>query len=143
MKDPFPPARAAGCRAMVENADQYAPRDLASRVLPATCALLVDPDKTVRETGFSAVQKFVSILEDISNDPDKAEKLNPQAAKPAQNSSSATSAQSSSNSAPQGWAGYLASSAVNLTMSAASTAASAASSKVFSCFKIKKKIIFD
>ena len=57
MKDPFPPARSAGCRAMMENIDVYTPRDLAGRVIPSVAILLCDPDKTVRETGFSVSLK--------------------------------------------------------------------------------------
>ena len=49
MKDPFPPARAAGCRAMVDNIEHYEPKDIAFRVLPTICGLLVDPEKSVRE----------------------------------------------------------------------------------------------
>ena len=45
MKDPFPPARAAGCRAMVDNTELYEPRDIANRVIPALSGALVDPDK--------------------------------------------------------------------------------------------------
>lgn len=55
MKDPFPPARSAGCRAMMDNVSVYTPRDIAGRVLPAICILLCDPEKSVRETGFKVL----------------------------------------------------------------------------------------
>ena len=129
MKDPFPPARAAGCRAMVENIDSYEPRDISARVLPAICGLLVDPEKTVREAGFKAVSKFVGHLEDISNNPEKSEKLNPSAKTSNTPSSTSATSASSGSQAPQGWAGYLTSAALNATVAAASAAASTASSK--------------
>ena len=58
MKDPFPPARAAGCRAMVDNIDQYEPKDIAFRVLPTICGLMVDPEKSVREGIFNILNSF-------------------------------------------------------------------------------------
>ena len=147
MKDPFPPARAAGCRAMVDNIDQYEPKDIAFRVLPTICGLLVDPEKSVRDgnfstifqkcsthqtsAGFQGVQKFVSILEDVHNDPEKAAALNPNKAAPNTTSSvnGAQTAVGSPQNAQSGWAGYLASSAMSMAASAASAAASTATSK--------------
>ena len=142
MKDPFPPARAAGCRAMVDNIDQYEPKDIAFRVLPTICGLMVDPEKSVREgiskklrfhltfclAGFSAVQKFVGVLEEISNDPEKAAALNPNKPAPVANQSGAVSSPTN-QSAQSGWAGYLASSAMSMAASAASAAANTATSK--------------
>lgn len=123
MKDPFPPARCAGCTAMMDNADVYNPRDLAGRVIPAVSLLLCDPEKMVRETGFKAMRMFLEKLEEISNDEEKAQIYRPKGqAKPtgpANSTTSATSASSPPDGAQSGWAGWMASSAVNLTMAAA------------------------
>ena len=125
MKDPFPPARCAGCTAMMDNAEVYNPRDLAGRVIPAVSLLLCDPEKMVRKTGFKAMRMFLEKLEEISNDEEKAQMYRPKGqAQPTGPSSSNTSASSASSAGPEGaqgsgWAGWMASSAVNLTMAAA------------------------
>ena len=73
MKDPFPPARAAGCRAMVDNIDQYEPKDIAFRVLPTICGLLVDPEKSVRDGTFSTIFSKISKFPNFSRFPRRPE----------------------------------------------------------------------
>ena len=49
LKDPFPPARCAGIRAMADTHSYYLTSDVAMRLLPALCTMTVDGDKTVRD----------------------------------------------------------------------------------------------
>ena len=49
LKDPFPPARCAGIRAMADTHSYYLTSDIATRLLPSLCTMTVDGDKTVRD----------------------------------------------------------------------------------------------
>ena len=50
VRDPFPHARNAGIMAMAATQKYYSSTDIATRLLPALCALAVDPEKTVRDS---------------------------------------------------------------------------------------------
>ncbi|XP_076313835.1 LOW QUALITY PROTEIN: N-terminal kinase-like protein [Tachypleus tridentatus] len=75
MRDPFPPARTAGILALSATQSYYTLRDCATRILPALCALTVDPDKSVRDQAFKAAKGFLSKLEKVSEDPSLAEQM--------------------------------------------------------------------
>ena len=49
LRDPFPPARTAGVMGFCASADFFNLKDTASRILPALCALTVDPERKVRD----------------------------------------------------------------------------------------------
>ena len=49
LKDPFPPARVAGLKAMSATQEYYNTMDIATRLLPALSTILVDRDKSVRD----------------------------------------------------------------------------------------------
>lgn len=49
MKDPFPQARQAGILAMAATHNYFTLQESAHRLLPALCALTMDPDKGVRD----------------------------------------------------------------------------------------------
>jgi SCY1-like protein 1 len=58
LKDPFPPARAAGANAILVTAEMFNVKDVATRVLPAVAPLLVDSATDVRTLGFKIVATF-------------------------------------------------------------------------------------
>ncbi|KAM6995889.1 N-terminal kinase-like protein [Passerculus sandwichensis] len=62
-RDPFPPARAAAVAAFAATHGCYAPAEVATRVLPALCALTVDPHPGVRQQAFRAIRSFLEQLE--------------------------------------------------------------------------------
>ena len=49
LRDPFPPARLASVRAMLACVEYFKDDDIAVRLLPAICPLMVDKEKPVRE----------------------------------------------------------------------------------------------
>ena len=49
MKDPFPPARQAGILAVAASHHYFTLQESASRLLPALCAVTLDPEKSVRD----------------------------------------------------------------------------------------------
>ncbi|KAA8498465.1 N-terminal kinase-like protein [Porphyridium purpureum] len=59
LKDPFPPARNAGLCAFLECTQYLDAPDLAARVLPAVCPLIVDPVANVRNSALECVEKFL------------------------------------------------------------------------------------
>lgn len=65
LKDPFPPARAAGVNAIMITRDMYSVKDIATRVLPAVCPLLVDNANDVRGIAFKVQEGFLAKL--VSN----------------------------------------------------------------------------
>ncbi|KAL1447618.1 hypothetical protein MTO96_028429 [Rhipicephalus appendiculatus] len=50
-------------------------KDCATKVLPALCALTMDPEKTVRDHAFRAIKGFLGKLEKVSEDPSLAEQM--------------------------------------------------------------------
>ncbi|KAL5463579.1 hypothetical protein EMCRGX_G032488 [Ephydatia muelleri] len=72
LKDPFPPARCAGIRAMADTHSYYLTSDVAMRLLPALCTMTVDGDKTVRDQTFKAIKLFLDKLEKLSENPEAA-----------------------------------------------------------------------
>ena len=71
-KDPFPPARSAAIGAMAATHTFYTTNDVATRILPALCAVTVDKDKSVRDAAFQTIKMFLAKLEKISEDPEAA-----------------------------------------------------------------------
>lgn len=63
LKDPFPPARAAGANAILMTADMYSISDVATRVLPGVSPLLVDKESDVRSLAFKILAAFQVKLE--------------------------------------------------------------------------------
>lgn len=58
LKDPFPPARAAGVNAILITTGMYNAKDMATRMLPAIVPLLVDSSSEVRKIGFRVLNDF-------------------------------------------------------------------------------------
>ena len=71
MRDPFPPSRIAGILAMTANLKYFTVKDIASKCLPTICPLTFDPEKTVREQAFKAVNLMVKRLEEVHQNPEK------------------------------------------------------------------------
>lgn len=69
MRDPFPPSRIAGIKALAATHQYYLLSEVSSRILPAFCQLTVDPDKSVRENVFRTIKGFLGKLEKVSEDP--------------------------------------------------------------------------
>ncbi|XP_061644636.1 N-terminal kinase-like protein [Phyllopteryx taeniolatus] len=70
-KDPFAASRSAGVLGFAATHHYYSLTEVAARILPALCAVTVDPDKSVREQAFKAIKSFISKLETVSEDPTK------------------------------------------------------------------------
>ncbi|KAJ8308508.1 hypothetical protein KUTeg_013382 [Tegillarca granosa] len=70
LKDPFPPVRQSGILGMAATQNFYMLKEIANRLLPALCAMTLDPDKGVRDQAFKAVKGFLSKLEKVSENPD-------------------------------------------------------------------------
>ncbi|XP_075556334.1 N-terminal kinase-like protein yata [Dermacentor variabilis] len=75
MRDPFHPSRMAAILALSATQGYFTLKDCATRVLPALCALTMDPEKTVRDHAFSAIKGFLGKLEKVSEDPSLAEQM--------------------------------------------------------------------
>ncbi|XP_042149601.1 N-terminal kinase-like protein [Ixodes scapularis] len=75
MRDPFHPSRMAAILALSATQGYFTLRDCASKVLPALCALTMDPEKTVRDHAFKAIKGFLGKLEKVSEDPSLAEQM--------------------------------------------------------------------
>lgn len=63
LKDPFPPARAAGANAILVTVEMFGVKDVATRVLPAVSPLLVDAATDVRSLAFKILATFQPVLE--------------------------------------------------------------------------------
>lgn len=75
MRDPFHPSRMAAILALSATQGYFTLRDCATKVLPALCALTMDPEKTVRDHAFRAIKGFLGKLEKVSEDPSLAEQM--------------------------------------------------------------------
>lgn len=73
LKDPFPPARSAGCSAILASVDMYGTKEVATRMLPALVPLLVDASGDVRTLAFKLLADFEKRLTANHNDMLKAE----------------------------------------------------------------------
>lgn len=58
LKDPFPPARAAGVNSILGTTDTYQIKEIATRILPAVIPLLVDGSGEVRKLAFKVLAEF-------------------------------------------------------------------------------------
>lgn len=83
LKDPFPPARSAGLKAMMENAEMYTPQEIAHNIVPAVSRSMCDPEKIVRDSGFEVLATFVKKLKIISDDPELSAQYLPKEARQA------------------------------------------------------------
>ena len=75
MRDPFPPARIAGILALSATQNFYSLKECSTRVMPALCHLIMDPEKQVRDQAFKALKGFVSKMEKVSEDPTLVEQM--------------------------------------------------------------------
>lgn len=82
LKDPFPPARAAGVNSILITTGMYTAKDMALRLLPSIVPLLVDSSGEVRKIAFRLLADFQERLSKNHEDMTKAEA----SAQPAANS---------------------------------------------------------
>jgi SCY1-like protein 1 len=68
LKDPFPPARAAGLRAVLSTAKHHGAEDVAVRVIPMVGPLCVDPVQEVRSSALQCVEHFLTSLQKNSKE---------------------------------------------------------------------------
>ncbi|KAJ3309046.1 hypothetical protein HDV04_000513 [Boothiomyces sp. JEL0838] len=102
IKDPFPPARKAGLMGLVATMTSFNPTDIAKKLMPNVCPLLVDPEKSIREQAFATIDGFQKLLLDHSSKmPDRPE------APPSQETNPADS--------KEGWASWAISSVISKT----------------------------
>lgn len=55
MRDPFPPARIAAINALAATQQFYTIAETSTRILPALCHALVDPELPVRKQAFKVI----------------------------------------------------------------------------------------
>jgi len=68
LKDPFPPARAAGLRAVLSTAKYHGADDVAMRVVPMVGPLCVDPVQEVRSSALQCLEQFLDTLQKKSRE---------------------------------------------------------------------------
>jgi SCY1-like protein 1 len=68
LKDPFPPARAAGLRAVLSTAKHHGAEDVAGRVIPMVGPLCVDPVQEVRSSALQCLEQFLDTLQKHSRE---------------------------------------------------------------------------
>jgi SCY1-like protein 1 len=68
LKDPFPPARAAGLRAVLSTAKHHGAEDVAIRVVPMVGPLCVDPVQEVRTSALQCLEHFLTSLQQNSRE---------------------------------------------------------------------------
>jgi SCY1-like protein 1 len=71
IKDPFPPARMAGLKAIILTAETYSPEDVASRVIPLVGPLCIDAVQDVRKAALDCLSHFHRVLLENSIEMDK------------------------------------------------------------------------
>jgi len=67
IRDTFPRARVAGLVAFQATVNYYNKEDIATKVLPAVCSLLIDIEKEVRDAAFQTMNVFLTKLKKISD----------------------------------------------------------------------------
>ena len=106
LKDPFMHARNAGLLSLGCTAQYYGEPEVASRILPALCPMLMDHDKMVREQALKTVKLFIEKIERYhKGNPDKA---------PVSNRPSGREQTESGQEAPKGWTSWAVSSVSNI-----------------------------
>ncbi|KAL6779810.1 hypothetical protein ACKKBG_A13815 [Auxenochlorella protothecoides x Auxenochlorella symbiontica] len=68
LRDGFPPARAAGLRAIIATAKFHSPEDAATRILPAIGPLCIDPVAEVRASALDCLEHFSAVLKAYQQD---------------------------------------------------------------------------
>lgn len=63
LKDPFPPARAAGLRAVLATIEYHSAEDVAARAVPMIGPLCIDPVQEVRASALQCLDKFLIALQ--------------------------------------------------------------------------------
>lgn len=75
LRDPFPPARIAAINAFAATQQFYTIQETSSKILPALCHTLTDPEEPVRAQGFKVTQGFIAKLEQVSKKPELKEEM--------------------------------------------------------------------
>eukprot|EP00798_Chlamydomonas_sp_ICE-L_P002840 gene2840-17741_t len=123
LKDPFPPAKIAGLKAMVATKQYHTAEDAAMRILPGVAPLTIDPVGEVRAAALQCLETFTKTLKEA--DKLRAAEAVPVAAAPSANVSGELTAAQSVAGAPT-VAGGLMTWAVSNLIGASSSAATLA-----------------
>ncbi|KAI7690161.1 hypothetical protein SSS_04948 [Sarcoptes scabiei] len=75
LKDPFSPSRVASIQSLVATSNFFTLRDCTTKVMPALCIHLMDPEKQVRDQAFIALKNFLSRIERFSENPSLIEQM--------------------------------------------------------------------
>ena len=63
LRDPFPPCRIASINALAATQSFYTLAETGTKVLPAICTTLTDPEEPVRKQGFKVARGFIDKLQ--------------------------------------------------------------------------------
>lgn len=75
LRDPFPPCRIASINALAATQSFYTLAETGTKVLPAICTTLTDPEEPVRKQGFKVARGFIDKLQQVSDDPSLKEEM--------------------------------------------------------------------
>ncbi|ORY40454.1 ARM repeat-containing protein [Rhizoclosmatium globosum] len=67
LHDTFPPTRNAGLLAFSATVEYYSPQEIATKVIPANSALLLDPERHIRTQAFKNLDMFLGRLKGVSD----------------------------------------------------------------------------
>ena len=107
LKDPFLHARNAGLLSLGCTSQYYGETEVATRILPAICPMLMDHEKPVREQALKTVRLFIEKIERYHKGiPDET---------PRQSGASHSAGEPSGEEVAKGWASWAVSSVSNIT----------------------------
>ncbi|VDP90824.1 unnamed protein product [Echinostoma caproni] len=72
-RDPFTPTRRAAVAALAATQGYYTTEQLACKLLPCLSFLTLDPEKDIRDDAFRTIRGIIELLEQISEDPARAD----------------------------------------------------------------------
>ena len=67
LRDPFPPCRIASINALAATQSFYTLAETGTKVLPAICTTLTDPEEPVRKQGFKVARGFIDKLQQVGS----------------------------------------------------------------------------
>ncbi|XP_027197212.2 N-terminal kinase-like protein yata [Dermatophagoides pteronyssinus] len=88
LRDPFPPSRIACIQSLDATQNFFTLQDCTSKIMPALCLILMDPEKQVRDHAFVTLKNFVQKIEKFSENPSLIEHMESEINKSGSNVSS-------------------------------------------------------
>ncbi|KAI8800024.1 armadillo-type protein [Cladochytrium replicatum] len=99
LRDPFPPSRNAALLAISATLDYYDGQDIAIRIFPNVCPMMVDPERQIRVQALKTGEVLLRRAEKYANEM-------PEPVKAVENGAQAPSAGASQTSPSSDWAGW-------------------------------------